>query len=176
MQRPMSIAANAAQRVQLLQQCFAHIERTRMAGVPVLNQALHVAAVDFAPEMTPAPGSDAVLYGVLVTPWFMNLVRLPMDAAAAAGMAGVGVRVARTLGQREFDFLGCHETQVGAFESCSLFSPMFEFIDQVAAETTAREVLRQLREVSPPVTPQPASPARRGFLFGRAKAVAVEPR
>lgn len=152
-------------RVQTLEQVFAHIAATRMQGVPVLNGALRVQAVGFAPQADPAGGEW--LLGVLVTPWFMNLVCLPMDLAPTGEtVPGVGQKTSRQIGSERFEFIGANEEGLGAFACCSLFSPMFEFADHAAAVATATEVLNLLRTPAP--TPAlPAAPSRRGFLFGR---------
>jgi [NiFe] hydrogenase assembly HybE family chaperone len=142
---------------------FRHIASTRMAGVPVLNPALRVQAVGLLPDAE----DTAVAFGVLVTPWFMNLLRVPLNDEAGAAMLGVGVKAERDCGARRFEFIGAHEAAVGRYESASLFSPMFEFADQAAAVATAHEVLALLRP------PAAASPARRGFLFGRGAVAAA---
>ncbi len=165
------------QRVQALEQAFARIQRERMADVPVLNPALQVQAVGFALE----PCEDAepsIAWGVLVTPWFMNLIRLPLRSTE---LLAPGSDAVREMGGQPLDFIGAQEPWLGngtlaRYELCSLFSPMFEFADQAAAVATAAEVLRLLR--APMAEPVPAAqpalpgaavpaPARRGFLFGR---------
>lgn len=158
-------------RVQALTQAFEHIGHTRMQGVPVQNPQLCVQAIGFET----APGVDNVpeaLVGILVTPWFMNLVRLPVAAhAATQGWLATGQKARRTLGCERFEFIGAAEDGLGTFEVCSLFSPMFEFANQQAAVATATQVLALLRE--PAAAPvaianAPLPPSRRGFLFGRA--------
>lgn len=155
-------------RVAVLEQVFEHIAATCMQGVPVQNPALRVQAVGFAPQAD-ADGGEWLL-GVLVTPWFMNLVYLPL-AAAGVGQAvlGVGQKASRRIGNESFEFIGAHEDGLGAFACCSLFSPMFEFADHAAAVATACEVLNLLRTSAPAPTASPAveAPGRRGFLFGR---------
>lgn len=155
MTRPEPTAAAVAlRRVAALEDAFREIARTRMRGLPLLNPRLSVQALGFAAE----PGGGAT--GVLLTPWFMNLVRLP---AADAAVLGVGETTVRELGPRRFDFVGAFEPGVGAYEASSLFSPMFEFADQAAAVATAHEVLARLR----PTPPGAPVPSRRGFLSGR---------
>lgn len=145
---------------------FEQIARTRMAGVPVLNAALAVEAVGFESQ-TDAAGEHGVL-GVLVTPWFMNLIWLPADAADPANEPQrVGETRLHVLGDQRFEFIGAHEPSIGAYALCSLFSPMFEFVDQAAARATAQAVLTALREVpAAPAVPEPPPP-RRAFLLGR---------
>ncbi|MBX3603982.1 MAG: [NiFe]-hydrogenase assembly chaperone HybE [Piscinibacter sp.] len=150
-----------AARIAQLEATFHAIQRERLHDVPVLNAALAVQAVDF--ETMPGDAAGSVALGVLVTPWFMNLVRLPLQPGLA--LLPVGASAAREVGAHRIDFIGGHEAGLGAFEACSLFSPMGEFADQAAAVATARAVLQQLRG-RPHSTP-PERPARRGFLFGR---------
>ena len=150
-------------RVQQLVAQFRHIGATRMDGVPVLHPGLQVAAVGFEPD---AANGGAV--GVLLTPWFMNLVWMPPQPAPADAPPPlrVGELRVRNVGNASFDFIGAHEDGIGAFEACSLFSPMFEFEDQAAALATAQAVLDQLRALPEP-EPVPAPvPARRRFLLG----------
>ncbi len=150
-----------ASRLQTLEAAFRHIAATRMDGVPVLNPRLEVQAIGF--EIS-EDGSHAL--GVLVTPWFMNLLRLPLQGDVAP--LAVRAVAARDIGTHRLDFIGAFEPGVGAFEACSLFSPMFEFANQAAAVATAQEALKELRAASH----APAQPARRGFLFGRSGAAA----
>lgn len=163
-------------RVRALVALFDRIASTRMAGVPVLNERLAVAAVGFEAE----PGGAGAT-GVLVTPWFMNLVWLPLDASQPP----LAVRASRTraVGREQFEFLGAHEEGFGAFEACSLFSPMFQFEDQAAALATAEHVLQELRRPpeSEPAEPAAAStaepmPARRAWLLARGTRGAEAPR
>jgi [NiFe] hydrogenase assembly HybE family chaperone len=167
--------ARVAARAAALAAVFRDIEATRMQGVPILNPRLRVQAVGFEPDRD----EPALALGVLVTPWFINLVRLPLDAAGEGALAAVGESRARGAGSLRADFIGAHEPAVGRFEACSLFSPVLEFADQAAALATAEEVLRLLREPAPvdapasrPAAPANAAPAapvpdRRSFLFGR---------
>ncbi|MBL8343921.1 MAG: [NiFe]-hydrogenase assembly chaperone HybE [Rubrivivax sp.] len=145
------LGAPHAARVRALEQRYREIAATRMAGVALCHPGLEVAAVDFAPE----PGGAGAL-GALVTPWFMNLVWLPtpaaIDPASAPAPLSVGGSRKRAVGPELFEFIGAHETGLGDFEACSLFSPMFEFADQAAAVETARAVLRLLREPAAPVS------------------------
>lgn len=159
-------ADTLTQAVVALAARFAHIAATRMAGLPVVNPALQVQAVGF--ERLPA--EPAVALGVLVTPWFMSLVRLPLDAATRDRMALVTQRHTRAVGPSRIDFIGHDEAGLGRFESCSLFSPMQSFADQRCAVEVAQSVLLALRQAQ---AAQPERPARRGFLTGRPRADAA---
>ncbi|MCA0241968.1 MAG: [NiFe]-hydrogenase assembly chaperone HybE [Proteobacteria bacterium] len=146
-----------AARVQALEAAFGRIQATRMAGLPLLHPGLRVQAVGFAAD------GDGLAQGVLVTPWFMNLVRLPLDGDdddAAGALPEPGQALDLPVGGWRMRFLGQHEPGLGRFAAASLVSPMSEFADQAAALATARAVLETLRP----------RPARRGFLFGAARA------
>lgn len=153
------------QRVAVLEALFDDISNTRMAGMPVKNPALKVQAVGFAP----VPHQPDMLQGVLITPWFMNLVRLPLrNAPASNRMLAERQKATRQFGNTDFEFIGSFEVRIGAFEVCSLYSPMFEFADHPGALATAQEVLNQLHRPAPePASAAPAVPNRRGFLLGR---------
>jgi [NiFe] hydrogenase assembly HybE family chaperone len=148
-------------------QAFEHIASTRMLGVPVQNPALRVQATGFE-SGEDLDGKLLVLTGILITPWFMNLVRLP-DVPVASGLTvlAIGRKARRNVGSERFEFIGAMEDGLAAFEVCSLFSPMFEFASQDAALATANEVLALLRKPPGVVQASPAVPSRRGFLLGR---------
>ncbi|HEY8904472.1 MAG TPA: [NiFe]-hydrogenase assembly chaperone HybE [Rhodoferax sp.] len=152
-------------RVLALEQAFTEIAHTRMLGVPVQNPAIHIQAFGFHPD----PDDTDLLLGVLVTPWFMNLVRLPTQThTLGSKLLEVGEKATRSAGNESFEFVGAFEPGIGAFEVCSLFSPMFEFADHAAAADTANEILHLLRTpVKPTTHTAQTPPSRRGFLFGR---------
>lgn len=187
-----SPGASLRSRTDALVALFSRVAQTRMAGVPILNPALRVEALGFelceaatAPLGTPTEAETQALeipgaVGVLVTPWFMNLVWFPLAKSDQAD--GVGRSHLRQVGAECFDFIGGYEPGFGHYEACSLFSPMFEFTNPAAARATAQAVLATLRQpvvtapvVAPgPIATPPAPPvqpaelaARRAFLFGR---------
>ena len=136
-----------------------------MRDLPIYNPALAVAAIGFR-----ALGDSAL--GVVVTPWFMNLVRVPADRGAEASP---GATVARAMPAGVMDFTVGVLDGFGVIESCSLASPMFGFADQQIAESTALAALAAVLDPDFAVdaapeaaaVPQPA-PAldRRRFLRG----------
>lgn len=163
---------HAANPAAALEAAFRRIERERMAGVPLLNPALQVQAIDFAPW-------QGHWLGALLTPWFLNLVLVPGAGQAAWPWRTVrdGERVHHRFGAGDFAFLGGVEPEVGEFQTCSLISPMSGFTDQATAVATARAALRML-EVEQPAAklasglPEPrgvteARPSRRALFMGR---------
>lgn len=165
-------------RAAALEEAFRVIERTRMQGLPMLHPGLRVEALGFAPLAHAQPeleqGAEPQAFdgraalGILITPWFMNLILLPLAEAPALAVGRVRACV---IGGARFEFIGAHEESFGAYAICSLFSPMFEFADHAAARATAEEVLKMLRAVPPSPEPEevPALPSRRAFLTGRVK-------
>lgn len=143
----------------MLEAVFQNIAATRMAGLPLLNPALAVEAVGFRRW-----NDDWI--GVLITPWFMNLICLPGAETARIMPAGGGRQVLE-LPSGDYGFLAAQEADIGPYLSSSLFSPMFDFRDGAAAREVAVVVLD---EVFAPAAPegmqarleQPVS--RRGFL------------
>lgn len=175
---PPALRVHGADPSAALEAAFRRIERERMQGVPILNPALAVQAVHFERW-------QGQWLGALVTPWFLNLVLVPGDADRWRP-AAEGERVFHRFAAGDFAFLGGSEPEVGAFQSCSLVSPMGQFADQATAVSTARAALAMLHvqrapgnetgaaaagaePAPPPATGAgPHAPARRVFLFGRA--------
>jgi [NiFe] hydrogenase assembly HybE family chaperone len=136
-----------------LEQVFRDILRDRMQGLPFINPALSVQAIGFRRWN----GNDI---GILLTPWFMNLMLLPSHAAS--GQWRRGSETTHGFPAGEFGFVIGEEPGVGLYQMCSLFSPVFDFPDQITAVAVAEEILDQLfRE------PQPAGMSRRQLLRGR---------
>ncbi|GAB1412148.1 hypothetical protein MASR1M97_08840 [Candidatus Desulfobacillus denitrificans] len=122
-----------------------------MDDVPILNPALSVEAVGFARW-------QGHWLGILVTPWFMNLVLVPGGTGSWLS-AAPGQRLFRKFPSGDFAFLGSEEPEVGEFQSCSLFSPMDRFADQVAAREVARAALEALQREPETARPAPSGEA-----------------
>lgn len=142
-----------------LETVFAEIQASRMADVPMLNSALQVEAVSFMSWR-----EDWL--GILITPWFMNLMLLPRAGQAWPGLA-TGQTVVHAFPSGEYDFIVGQEAALDQYQSCSLFSPMFEFPDQACARATAQAALGSLftADAVPEAAP---SMSRRRFLLGAA--------
>jgi [NiFe] hydrogenase assembly HybE family chaperone len=138
----------------------------------VLNPALQVEAVGFRWADVPGGGEVAVAEGVLVTPWFMSLVRLPACPLPHGNQ--VGRKFVRDFGRERFEFIAGHDEAIGYHETCALFSPMQGFDTQQRAIDTAQAVLALTRpapvDAKAPAE-KPAVPARRAFFqMGRGAA------
>lgn len=112
---------------------YETIARTRMADIGILNPRLGVSMRGLRRY-----GENHV--GILVTPWFMNLLFLPVNAPGSPD-GGPPPRIGspRTfaLPSGTYEGIAGHELGLGWHWSCSLFSPMFEFADMEGAVETA---------------------------------------
>jgi [NiFe] hydrogenase assembly HybE family chaperone len=154
-----------------LQARFQAIHRDAMQGLPMLNEMLAVRALGFRHW-------QGFWLGVLITPWFMNLVLMPRQREQ---WPAVGERETRdhVFPAGVFEFIGARDTELGDYQACSLFSPMFDFSDQASAEATALAALSALFDAANGPGAAPALPAppgkhepgergssKREFMFG----------
>jgi [NiFe] hydrogenase assembly HybE family chaperone len=146
---------------RLLEAAFRRIEAETMADVPILNPALQVEAVGFTRW-------QGHWLGIVITPWFMNLVLVP-GAEDTWQSVAPGLRLFRNFPSGDFAFLGSVEAEVGEFQSCSLFSPMGQFADQDGAREVALAALEALQ-----AEPVAAAPAPGKDAFEDPKQAALE--
>ncbi len=125
-----------ASLITLLESTFENILLHKMQDIPILNNKLKVQAVGF----TCWQGYD---FGALITPWFMNLILLPQDSKIIE-FTTIGEIKNIKFPSGYYDFIVNVENNIGKYLSCSLFSPMFEFEDQAAAELTAINALIEI--------------------------------
>lgn len=157
----------------------------RMAGLPIVNPALAVEAVGFVPW-------EGCWLGVMVAPWFMNVVLAPQDPAAWQPLPQ-GAKRRYHFASGAYDFIGARDDIAGDFLACSLFSPMEMFGDQPTAVLTAKLALDALFDAAhaPVAEPPPgestgrldairetvAAPmSKRDFLTARFRDKPREPR
>lgn len=136
---------------------YRQVAGTRMRGLPFLNPALAVEPVGFAPW-------EGRWLGVMVTPWFINLVLAPLDPAQWQAI-GQGEKRRYAFPAGDYEFIGAIEPGVGEFQVCSLFSPVLEFEDQATARFVAAHARAALldtanREVHVGAAPRPGPIAR----------------
>jgi [NiFe] hydrogenase assembly HybE family chaperone len=155
-----------------LEQSYRQVQAQQMQGLPMLNPVLHVEAVGFRHW-------DAHWLGMLVTPWFMNLVLLPRIVTSWQPLAERAKRPYR-FPAGVYEFIGARHAALGDYQACSLFSPMFDFANQEGARDTALAVLGALFErpaatlTSPAAAPAIAAPralSKREWLFGTARKI-----
>ena len=153
----------AALFARQLEATFRGIHANQMRGVPIVNAALNVKAVGFQER-------DGHILGVLITPWFMNLVQTSLpDIETPARVSGEKVLLSFPSG--DYEFTAVNRDQAGdlpPYLACSLFSPMFDFTTMLQAIETAQAALVGLMDptLNPAYRPAPASdtpvPARAG--------------
>jgi [NiFe] hydrogenase assembly HybE family chaperone len=154
-------AAEAGERLAAAYQAIA----ARCRDLPIYNRALTVEAVGFRAH-------DGAAIGVLVTPWFMNLVAIDLPGGPARTRQPAGSTVRHSLPAGGIDFIVAEVTGIGRVDAASLFSPMFAFDDPAVARATASAALEAALKpdvAAAPATVQPPVPGRRGLLFGHAR-------
>jgi [NiFe] hydrogenase assembly HybE family chaperone len=102
----------------------------RMQGLAFVNPDVDVEAVGFAPW-------QGHWLGVMVTPWFMNLMLLPRDPTAWEPLPA-GAKRSYRFPAGVYEFVGAHDATLGEYQLCSLFSPLLQFDDHAAARLVAR--------------------------------------
>ena len=136
-----------------LERLYRALAEGAMAGLPICNPRLGVAALGFR-----VVGAEAV--GIVVTPWFLNIVAAPLGPVAPA--QGGETRTL-TLPAGELEMIVGELPGFGRLDAASLVSPMFAFADMAAALDAVEGALEAL------FAPPPARALdRRAFLRGRA--------
>lgn len=167
---PITVAEEATAIAARVQAAFERVWRERMVGVPVVNADLRV-------ELIGLRRWRGLWLGVLVTPWFMNLLLLPGDGKGEGGepaalwpALAVGEAAAYAFPAGRLEFIAGREGEAGQYLACSLFSPMFDFADHDTARSTAEACLDALftepAARTPPKTDAVAL-GKRDFLRGR---------
>ncbi len=125
-------AAEIKQLTDRLVGDFTEIWHSTMRDVPLVNKALRVEAVGFR-------RIEGGVLGVLVSPWFMNLILLPDEADQSTCVPGQKEVITFPSGAYEF----IHNTRemTGPYKACSLFSPMGDFTRQKDATDVAAAVM-----------------------------------
>lgn len=135
-----SDAETAEARGNDLARAFARIAATAMAGLPLNHPALTVEAIGFRPW-------QGLAVGVLVTPWTINLMLLPLAAGeAATGFAPLGPDRTRVWAFPAGDFaaMGGEAPETGPYHTVSLLSPVEGLATQADARCFALATLAAL--------------------------------
>lgn len=156
----MTHAADTDARIERLVAYYTRAAE-RMRDMPVCNGALEVEAVGFREHL----GRSV---GVIVTPWFMNVVVLPSADDGAAWREGRATRIPFPSGTCDFVVNGAGEN--GLVASYSLFPLMHEFADAAAARTAALAALSALFEpTDPAISTPPPGQGGTARVFSRRK-------
>jgi [NiFe] hydrogenase assembly HybE family chaperone len=124
----------------VVEAAFRAVYVERMQNLPFVNPVLSVEAVDVLPW-------NGHWLGVVITPWFMNLILLPESTEAWPALHP-GEKYEQVFPAGIFEFIAGREPTLGEYLACSLFSPMFEFADHEAARLTASAARAALFDVT----------------------------
>ena len=124
------------EKVALLESVFNHIYKERMHDIPIINNKIEVRAIGFQ------QWQNSYLC-IMITPWFMNLMLLPGETENWDDMQETSAN-RHTFPSGNYEFLVGYEADIGKYQMCSLFSPMFEFADNAAAVETAEVAIKEL--------------------------------
>ena len=145
---------NLSDKAEYLLGHYSRLYENSMYDLPIVNKALRVQLVDFF------PWSDSLL-GVLITPWFMNLVLIP-KVSHERFQSGKTVRI--NISGSEFMFLANNDDTIGLYLSSSLYSPMFEYKTQQQAVATASAIMQKIKNHASGAKPPGEKVSRRDFL------------
>ena len=123
-------------KVNQLTETFQDIAAGRMQGLPVMNDSLQVEPVGF----TPWAGH---VVGILIAPWFMNLLLLPGLGDDWSDLKE-GSKALWELPSGDYEFTVARLESVGVYQSCALFSSVLDFPDQETARAIAETIMREL--------------------------------
>jgi len=112
---------------------FTEIWHATMRDVPLVNKALRVQAVGFRAH-------DGRPLGVLLSPWFMNLILLPAEGEDWSTLTA-GAKEIVDFPSGQYEFIHNTRDQIGGYKACSLFSPMNDFATQAQAIDVANAVM-----------------------------------
>lgn len=122
-------------RVSDLVDQFRLIYMERMRDLPIVNPCLDVEAIGFDRW----EGQDL---GVLITPWFMNLVLLPGDGDLVEQAQGDLIACQFPSGICEMTV--CHDEELGTYLAAVLFRTVVDFPDQETARAIAEDALANI--------------------------------
>lgn len=122
--------------VERLVVAYRQIGSERLRGLPIFNDRLEVEAVGFTPW-------EGHLLGVLITPWFMNLILLPDEQTEGCDPKPSASKT-WTLPSGSYEFSVCPSESAGPHQSSPLFTTVVDFPDQELARTIAREIMDRI--------------------------------
>lgn len=143
---------------------YRHVWETRMRDLPFVNAALAVEASGFQRQ-------DGDWLGVVITPWFLNLV-LVSGGGELWGDIPAGERRYLTLPCGTMQFIADDDPDIGPYQYCPLIAPVTDLPDMATARHVAADAMRTVFSV-PPAAPESAPQegvaetaevSRRGFF------------
>ena len=126
-------------RITKLVERFTHIGETAMRDLPIYNHNLEVEAVGFQPM-------ENGWLGVLITPWFINVILLPEQKSSAS--KPLGEKLTHELASGEHEFTVGEDDELGCYDFITLASPTLKYKSQHAARAAAEKALHKL--LTPP--------------------------
>lgn len=135
---------------------FREVFNGAMRDVPLVNHSLNVECISFRVW-------EGQLLGILLTPWFMNLILMPGPGEEWADLVP-GEKEDVDFPSGVYEFIHCNRPGVGGYKACSLFSPVQEFASQLHATEVARAVMNALfdpahrDDVAAPAEPEAPAP------------------
>jgi [NiFe] hydrogenase assembly HybE family chaperone len=126
-------------RILHLVERFTHIGETAMCDLPIYNHALEVDAIGFE-------STEAGWLGVLITPWFINVILLPKQTQEAT--IPLGEKVTHELVSGEHEFTVGEDDELGRYDFITLASPTLRYKSHQAARDAAQKALVKL--LTPP--------------------------
>lgn len=115
---------------------FTEVYHAKMRDVPLVNKAIHVEAVGFRTY-------ESMIMGVLISPWFMNIILLP-DHDDDWSHLVAGEKEVITFPSGDYEFLHNTRELIGGYKACSLYSPMGDFKRHKDATDVARAVMQAI--------------------------------
>ncbi len=125
-----------AEKTKALVTDFTEVWHAKMRDVPMVNKLLHVQAVGWGIH-------QGRPLGVLISPWFMNLIQLPAEGEDWSDLLA-GTKEVIGFPSGEYEFIHNIREMTGGYKACSLFSPMGEFKTQQQAVDVAEAVMQAL--------------------------------
>jgi len=134
-----TLSTDSPQQIaRIVEARYQAIQRERMQDMPMVNDQLVVQSVGFC------RWGDCTL-GVLITPWFMNLILMPEKPDNWSSLELLSKHPQHFPSGR-YEFIVCEDEELAKYQMCSLFSPMFEFADHASAVETAEHVMTALMD------------------------------
>lgn len=123
-------------RIRKLVDVHGRISEERMRGLPIFNERLDVEAVGFRPM-------DGRQLGILISPWFLNLVLLPGTEDDWSAVR-VGSSCVWEFPAGQYEFHAAELPGVGPHYTAALFSTVADFPNQDTARAVAEGVMERL--------------------------------